>query len=91
MIKSNPNSKDKNTIDWAELQDSICRYDLDELDVLWLQQLNYERERMGKFIQCMQQLRASASEAVDFSLIPSRVKPLTMKFVFTSSVFDAQH
>ena len=36
-------------------------------------------------------VRASASEAVDLGLIPSRVKPMTLKLVFTASLFDAQH
>ena len=36
-------------------------------------------------------IRASASGAVDLVLIPSRVKPLTLKLVFTASLLDAQH
>ena len=36
-------------------------------------------------------LRASASGAVDLGLIPSRVKPMTLKLVFTASLLDAQH
>ena len=36
-------------------------------------------------------VRASASGAVDLSLIPSRVKPMTLKLVFTASPLDAQH
>ena len=35
--------------------------------------------------------RASASGAVDLGLIPSRVKPMTLKSVFTASLLDAQH
>ena len=35
--------------------------------------------------------RASASEAVDLGLIPSRVKPITLKLVFTASLLDPQH
>ena len=34
---------------------------------------------------------ASASGAVDSGLIPSRVKPMTLKSVFTASLLDAQH
>ena len=34
---------------------------------------------------------ASASGAVDSSLIPSRVKPITLKLVFTASLLNAQH
>ena len=34
---------------------------------------------------------ASASGAVDFGLIPSRVKVMTLKMVFTASLLDAQH
>ena len=35
-------------------------------------------------------VRASAYEAVDSHLIPSRVKPMTSKLVFTPSLPDAQ-
>ena len=33
-------------------------------------------------------IRASAFGAVDSGLIPSRVKPMTIKLVFTASLFD---
>ena len=36
-------------------------------------------------------VRASALGAVDMALIPSRVKPMTLKMVFTASLLDAQH
>ena len=36
-------------------------------------------------------VRAFASVAGDVGLIPSRVKPMTLKLVVTASVFDAQH
>ena len=35
--------------------------------------------------------RASASGVVDLGLIPSRVKPMTAKLLFTVSLHDAQH
>ena len=35
--------------------------------------------------------RASASGAVYLGLFPSRVKPMTLKLVFTASLLDAQH
>ena len=35
--------------------------------------------------------RASASGSVDLGLIPSRVKPMTLKLVFTASLLDVQH
>ena len=35
--------------------------------------------------------RASASGAVDSGLIPSRVKPMTLKLAFKVSLLDAQH
>ena len=35
--------------------------------------------------------RASTSGAVDLGLIPSRVKPMTSKLVFTASLLDVQH
>ena len=34
---------------------------------------------------------ASVSGAVDSGLIPNRVKPITLKLVFTASLADAQH
>ena len=36
-------------------------------------------------------VRASALGAVDSGLIPSRVKPMTLKLVFTAFLLDAQH
>ena len=36
-------------------------------------------------------VRASASGAVDSGLISIRVKPTTVKLVFTASLLDAQH
>ena len=33
----------------------------------------------------------SASGAVDSGLIPSRVKPMTLRLVFTASLLDNQH
>ena len=33
----------------------------------------------------------SASGAVDLGFIRSRVKPMTLKLVFTASLLDAQH
>ena len=36
-------------------------------------------------------VRASAFGAVDSGLIPSQVKPTTLKLVFTTSLLDAQH
>ena len=36
-------------------------------------------------------VRASASRVVDLGLIPSWVKPMTLKLVFTASLLDAQH
>ena len=36
-------------------------------------------------------VRASASGAVNLGLIPSRVKLMTFKLVFTASLLDAQH
>ena len=34
---------------------------------------------------------ASVSLAVDSGLIPSRVRPMTLKLVFTASLLDVQH
>ena len=36
-------------------------------------------------------VRASASGAVDLGLIPSQVKTMTLKLMFTASLHDVQH
>ena len=36
-------------------------------------------------------VKVSTVGAVDSGLIPSRVKPMTLKVVFTASLLDAQH
>ena len=36
-------------------------------------------------------VKASASELVDVGFIPSQVKPMTLKLVFTATLLDAQH
>ena len=36
-------------------------------------------------------VRASASAVVDSGLIPTRVKPMALKLVFTASLLDTQH
>ena len=36
-------------------------------------------------------VRASDCGAVDLGLIPSRVKPITLKLVFSAFLFNAQH
>ena len=36
-------------------------------------------------------VKASASGAGDSGLIPSRVKPMTLKLVFTASLLDDHH
>ena len=36
-------------------------------------------------------VRAFTSGAVDLGLIPSRVKPMTLKLVLTASLLDAEH
>ena len=35
--------------DTQSMAEEICRYDLDELDMYWLQYLNDEREQMGRY------------------------------------------
>ena len=41
--------------------------------------------------QMAEWVRASASGAVDSGLIPSPVKPMTLKLALTASLLDAQH
>ena len=45
----------------------------------------------GITAQMAEWYRASVTRAVDSSLISSRVKPMTLKLVFTASLLDAQH
>ena len=52
--------------------------------------------RLEKNCQCIpgsngRVIRASASGVVDSGLIPSRVKPMTLKLLFAASLLDAQH
>lgn len=47
MIKSTPDMGDRETVDLNILADTTCRYDLDEVDVSWLQCNNVERKRQG--------------------------------------------
>ena len=47
MVKSSPEPGDKEMIDYNVLADSTCRYDLDELDVYWLKEVNFQRKLMG--------------------------------------------
>ena len=46
---------------------------------------------MLKTDQMAEWYKVSASGSVDLSLIPSRVKPMTLKLVFTASLLDVQH
>ena len=61
-------------------------------------QLNHNLIFSNKFVllllitaQMAEWYRASASVGVDSGLIPSPVKPITLKLVFTTSLLDAQH
>lgn len=36
-------------INILELAESVCRYDLDDMDIFWLQELNEELTEMGNF------------------------------------------
>ncbi|XP_076812997.1 uncharacterized protein LOC143459628 [Clavelina lepadiformis] len=47
MVKSSPDPSDKDMINLNILADTTCRYDLDEMDVCWLKEINKERKFMG--------------------------------------------
>ncbi|XP_039256142.2 uncharacterized protein LOC120332878 [Styela clava] len=47
FIKTTPDVGDRDTVNLNVLADSTCRYDLDEVDVSWLQVINEERECLG--------------------------------------------
>jgi len=48
MLKSSPEPGDKDMVDLNVLADSTCRYDLDEMDVFWLNEINEEKQLCGK-------------------------------------------
>lgn len=50
MVKSSPDPSDREMVDFNVLADSTCRYDLDDLDVLWLKLINEERRNMGELL-----------------------------------------
>ena len=50
MIQLKPKDNDKTGVDLVLLADSVCRYDLDQLDVYWLQEINEQRLLMGKVL-----------------------------------------
>ena len=51
----------------------------------------YDCIRLGLNSSDCRVVRAFAFGAVDFGLIPSLVKPMTSKLVFTASLLDTQH
>ena len=51
----------------------------------------HDDDELQKTAQMAEWYRASVSWAVDSGLIPSRVKPMTLKLLFTASLLDAQH
>ena len=55
------------------------------LDLLLSKRLEIITDQMAEWY------RASASGSVDWGLIPSRVKPMTLKLVYTASLLDVQH
>lgn len=47
MMTLKPKAGDKFAVDLCQLSDSMCRYDLDELDAHWLKETNEQRQMMG--------------------------------------------
>lgn len=45
---SNQDSTEPGYVNIRELAEAMCRYDLDDVDLYWLNTLNRELERMGK-------------------------------------------
>ena len=91
---------------WTRLsetvQDPMMKTSIDLLEmnpIVNHQQQNLNLTSPGSFIVQLRVwhssdgrvIRASASVAVHLGLIPSRVKPMTSKLVFTASLLDAQH
>ena len=60
-------------------------------DFIILNQPRNSQKNIHICIRDGQVVTASVSGAVDSGLIPSRVKPMTLKLVFTVSQLDAQH
>ena len=48
-------------------------------------------DQIISYVSDIRVVRASASMAVDSGLILNRVKPMTLKLVFTASLLDVQH
>ena len=74
-------TKFDNLVSWLEVK--LWKFTLIKQHAFkpWLNQSNSLDGRM---------VRTSASGAVDSGLIPSRVKPMTLKLVFTASLLDPQ-
>ena len=51
----------------------------------WFTALTFINSSYGRVV------RTFTSEAADLGWIPSRVKPMTLKLVFTASLLDGQH
>lgn len=45
---SSPETAEPGYINITELAASVCRYDLDDMDIFWLQELNEDLAEMGK-------------------------------------------
>lgn len=50
---SNPETTEPGYINIMELAASVCRYDLDDMDIFWLQELNEDLTAMGKLFSHM--------------------------------------
>lgn len=50
---SNPETTEPGYINIMELAASVCRYDLDDMDIFWLQELNEDLTAMGKLFPHM--------------------------------------
>lgn len=46
---SSQESTEPGYVNIRELAEAMCRYDLDDVDLYWLNTLNRELERMGKY------------------------------------------
>lgn len=77
---SNQELPEPGYVNIRELAEAMCRYDLDDVDLYWLNMLNKELERMGKSCRlldckgnnCVQPFKEESCLTRGFSLLKGR-------------------
>lgn len=81
---SNQESTEPGYVNIRELAEAMCRYDLDDVDLYWLNMLNKELERMGNSTKSCPLLDCKVAHPGRV-LCLGRIKSLTRSFFFSSS------